>query len=349
MISLHNITKTYTSGGRRSAALSDVDLDIPRGEIFGIIGASGAGKSTLVRLINLLERPETGDLTVNNRRTAEVRGRELLRLRREIGMVFQHFNLLSSKTVAENVAFPLQLAGVRDRREIAVRVAEMLDRVGLSDHATKYPRQLSGGQKQRVGIARALACRPAILLCDEATSALDPETTRSVLALLSEINRDLGLTIVLITHEMDVVRQICHRVAVLDAGRIVETGPVADVFLRPQHPATLALVREAAREDIRISAAAPFGSAVYRLTFVGDNAQGSLLGRLSRELGIDFGILGGQIGTIRDTPFTQLTVALSGKAIAAAVVRLDAAGVGAELLSTSRSGVTRNLELAHVV
>ncbi|WP_018390429.1 methionine ABC transporter ATP-binding protein [Ancylobacter sp. FA202] len=333
IISLTNVTKTYGGSGRSVPALRGVDLAVQSGEVFGIIGASGAGKSTLVRLINLLERPETGTLTVNGRATAGVGGRELLKLRREIGMVFQHFNLLSAKTVAENVAFPLQLAGVRSRAAIAARVDALLTRVGLSAHADKYPRQLSGGQKQRVGIARALACRPAILLCDEATSALDPETTRSVLRLLSEINQELGLTIVLITHTMDVVRQICHRVAVLDAGRIVETGPVEAVFLHPRHPATLALVREAVREEKAAGNALRTAGDVFRLTFRGAATYSPILGHIAREHGVDFAILGGQIGTIRDEPFAQLTIAFSGGDVRSALARLDAAGVDVEELT----------------
>lgn len=333
MISLKNVTKTYVAQGRSTAALRGVDLDIGRGEIFGIIGASGAGKSTLVRLINLLERSDSGEVVVNTRPTAAVRGRELLALRRQIGIVFQHFNLLSAKTVAENVAFPLKLAGVRDRAAIEARVSELLDRVRLADHARKYPRQLSGGQKQRVGIARALACRPSILLCDEATSALDPETTRSVLRLLSEINRELGLTIVLITHEMDVVRQVCHRVAVLEAGRVAEIGRVEDVFLHPRHPATIALLREAARNEEQIDAAALPPGPVYRLTFLGEGAQRPILGTIAREHGVDFGIIGGQIGTIREAPFAQLTVAFTGRDVAGAIARLAAAGIEGELVS----------------
>ena len=351
MISLKNVTKTYAAGARSTTALRAVDLDIRRGEVFGIIGASGAGKSTLVRLINLLEHPDAGLVAVDGRATDGVRGRELLALRRRIGMVFQHFNLLSAKTVAQNVAFPLQLAGERSRTAIEARVAELLARVGLSEHAQKYPRQLSGGQKQRVGIARALACRPSILLCDEATSALDPETTRSVLRLLSEINRELGLTIVLITHEMDVVRQICDRVAVLDAGRVVETGPVEEVFLHPRHPATLALVREAAREED--GGVSPGHGAIHRLTFLGSATHSPILGVLAREHGVDFSIIGGRIGSIRDQPFAQLNVAFSGGDVAGALARLDAAGIDVEALYDRSAAAipaeARIRELAHVV
>lgn len=354
IISLRHVTKSYPTaspgGGRPARAVDAIDLDIRRGEIFGIIGASGAGKSTLVRLINLLERPDSGVITVNGRDSGTVAGTELLKLRREIGMVFQHFNLLSSKTVAENVAFPLRLAGVRETGVVAARVAELLGRVGLADHAAKYPRQLSGGQKQRVGIARALACRPPILLCDEATSALDPETTRSVLALLRELNRELGLTIVLITHEMDVVRQICHRVAVLDAGRVVEAGAVEEVFLHPRHPATHALVRAASGEDIAHDRLAGAGH-VVRLTFFGAATHSPILSHLAREQGVAFAILGGQIGTIRGEPFAQLDLAFSGGDQRAALARLDAAGIAVDTLAAPAGPrpLTPNRELADVV
>ena len=235
MIRFMGVGKRFA--GSTVAALDDVTLDIAGGEIFGVIGQSGAGKSTLVRLINALERPSVGRIEVDGIDVASLSAADLRALRRQIGMIFQNFGLLSSRTAAGNVSFPLELGGVpHDERQ--TKVAALLERVGLSDHAAKYPAQLSGGQKQRVGIARALATDPRILLCDEATSALDPETTRSVLALLRDLNRERGLTIVLITHEMAVVRAICDRVAVLDAGRVVETGTVEAVFAGGAHPAT---------------------------------------------------------------------------------------------------------------
>ncbi|WP_119271804.1 methionine ABC transporter ATP-binding protein [Taklimakanibacter deserti] len=341
MINLKNISKSYPVGGRDVLALDRIDLDIVKGEIFGIIGSSGAGKSTLVRLINLLEQPTAGEIRVDGRSTRGVTGAPLRAPRRDIGMVFQHFNLLNAKTVAQNIAFPLQLAGVLSRAEIEARVGELIARVGLGAHAQKYPRQLSGGQKQRVGIARALASKPQILLCDEATSALDPETTQSVLKLLAEINRELGITIVLITHEMDVVREVCDRVAVLDQGRVVEWGKVADVFLHPRHKATLRLVREAehgeAGENARDLAHAP--GPVYRLTFLGEAAHRPILGAAAREFGIDYSILAGRIGHIRLTPFAQLTVSLVGGSVFGAISRLEAAGVVAEKLSDGPVGI----------
>ncbi|WP_082006304.1 methionine ABC transporter ATP-binding protein [Sphingomonas sp. ERG5] len=235
MIELKDVRKRFAGAG--GAALDGVTLSIARGEVFGVIGPSGAGKSTLIRLINALEKPSDGQVEIEGTDVAALPPAQLRALRRRIGMIFQNFGLLTSRTVAANVAFPLKLAGM-PRGERDIKVAALLQRVGLSDHADKYPAQLSGGQKQRVGIARALATGPDILLCDEATSALDPETTRSVLALLRELNQELGLTIVLITHEMEVVRAVCDRVAVLEQGRVAETGSVAEIFAGATHPAT---------------------------------------------------------------------------------------------------------------
>jgi D-methionine transport system ATP-binding protein len=242
MIALDRVSKFYPDG---TAALDAVSLEVPRGSVFGVIGRSGAGKSTLLRLINGLERPSAGEVRVDGIALAQADARALRRLRRRVGMIFQSFGLLAHRTVAANVALPLELAGVA-RDERAARVAALLARVGLSERADAYPARLSGGQRQRVGIARALATAPDILLCDEATSALDPETTRAVLALLGELNRELGLTIVLITHEMEVVRAVCDRVAVLDRGRLVESGAVDTVFADARHAATLALLGDAA-------------------------------------------------------------------------------------------------------
>lgn len=233
MIKLHNITQTYrTPEGEVFDALKDVSIDIKAGEIFGIIGRSGAGKSTLVRCINLLNRPTSGTVEVDGRVLNDLSDAELREVRRSIGMIFQHFNLLHARTVADNVAVPLEIAGVpRAARE--ARVRELLALVDLSEKAAAFPSQLSGGQKQRVGIARALAARPEVLLCDEATSALDPETTASVLALLADINQRLNLTIVLITHQLEVVKTICDHAALLEQGEIVESGKLADLLVTP--------------------------------------------------------------------------------------------------------------------
>jgi D-methionine transport system ATP-binding protein len=240
MIELKSISKRFPDG---TAALEDVTLSIPRGSVFGIIGRSGAGKSTLLRLINGLERPSTGDVLIDGIVLSDMKAADLRALRRRIGMIFQSFGLLANRSVAGNVALPLELAGA-SKAERETRVAELLDRVGIAGKAGDYPARLSGGQRQRVGIARALATRPDILLCDEATSALDPETTRSVLALLADLNREMRLTIILITHEMSVVREICDHVAVLDHGRLVETGPVDRIFAGSREGATMALLGE---------------------------------------------------------------------------------------------------------
>ncbi|MCO2089754.1 methionine ABC transporter ATP-binding protein, partial [Pseudomonas aeruginosa] len=309
-------------------------LNIQAGQIFGLIGHSGAGKSTLLRLINRLEEPSGGRILVEGEDVTALDAEGLRRFRQRVGMIFQHFNLLSSKTVADNIAMPLRLAGGFSRAEVDARVSELLARVGLSDHARKYPAQLSGGQKQRVGIARALACRPSILLCDEATSALDPQTTASVLQLLAEINRELKLTIVLITHEMDVIRRVCDQVAVMDGGAIVEQGDVADVFLHPQHPTTRRFVFEAERvdEDERHDDFAHVPGLILRLTFRGEATYAPLLGTVARQTGVDYSILSGRIDRIKDTPYGQLTLALVGGDLEAAMSQLNAADVHVEVL-----------------
>ncbi|HCL3707886.1 TPA: methionine ABC transporter ATP-binding protein [Pseudomonas aeruginosa] len=334
MIEFHDVHKTYRVAGREIPALQPTRLNIQAGQIFGLIGHSGAGKSTLLRLINRLEEPSGGRILVEGEDVTALDAEGLRRFRQRVGMIFQHFNLLSSKTVADNIAMPLRLAGGFSRAEVDARVSELLARVGLSDHARKYPAQLSGGQKQRVGIARALACRPSILLCDEATSALDPQTTASVLQLLAEINRELKLTIVLITHEMDVIRRVCDQVAVMDGGAIVEQGDVADVFLHPQHPTTRRFVFEAERvdEDERHDDFAHVPGLILRLTFRGEATYAPLLGTAARQTGVDYSILSGRIDRIKDTPYGQLTLALVGGDLEAAMSQLNAADVHVEVL-----------------
>lgn len=334
MIEFHDVHKTYRVAGREIPALQPTRLNIQAGQIFGLIGHSGAGKSTLLRLINRLEEPSGGRILVEGEDVTALDAEGLRRFRQRVGMIFQHFNLLSSKTVADNIAMPLRLAGGFSRAEVDARVSELLARVGLSDHARKYPAQLSGGQKQRVGIARALACRPSILLCDEATSALDPQTTASVLQLLAEINRELKLTIVLITHEMDVIRRVCDQVAVMDGGAIVEQGDVADVFLHPQHPTTRRFVFEAERvdEDERHDDFAHAPGLILRLTFRGEATYAPLLGTVARQTGVDYSILSGRIDRIKDTPYGQLTLALVGGDLEAAMSQLNAADVHVEVL-----------------
>ncbi|MFN3987888.1 MAG: methionine ABC transporter ATP-binding protein [Rhodocyclaceae bacterium] len=333
MIELQRASKTYRVDGRDVPALLPTDLRIARGEVFGLIGHSGAGKSTLLRLINRLENPSGGRIVVDGEDVTALDAAGLRAFRRRVGMIFQHFNLLSSKTVADNIGLPLRFGGV-PRREVARRVDALLARVGLEAHANKYPAQLSGGQKQRVGIARALATEPKILLCDEATSALDPQTTGQVLQLLADINRELGLTIVLITHEMDVIRRVCDRVAVMDGGAIVEQGEVGDVFLHPRHATTRRFVLEAEQVDEHEQRTdfAHVGGRILRLTFRGDATYAPLLGRVARETGVDYSILAGRIDHIKDTPYGQLTIALIGGDIDAAQRRLGEADVHLEVL-----------------
>jgi len=334
VIEFQQVHKTYRVAGREIPALNPTTLTIEDGQVFGLIGHSGAGKSTMLRLINRLEEPSGGKIIVDGEEVTAFNATQLRGFRQQVGMIFQHFNLLASKTVADNVALPLTLAGQLSRAEIDKRVVELLARVGLSDHARKYPAQLSGGQKQRVGIARALSTNPKILLCDEATSALDPQTTASVLQLLAEINRELKLTIVLITHEMDVIRRVCDRVAVMDAGQIVEQGSVADVFLHPQHPTTKRFVQEddhvdegEQRDDF-----AHVPGRIVRLTFQGDATYAPLLGTVARETGVDYSILAGRIDRIKDVPYGQLTLALIGGDMQAAFARFKAADVHMEVL-----------------
>lgn len=312
MIRLENIRKTYESPGRVSHALAGVDLHIRQGEVFGIIGRSGAGKSTLIRMLNLLERPTQGQVWVHGQNITQLGEAQLRRFRHRVGMVFQHFNLLRSRTVIDNVCFPLRLAGMSRAAQIQ-RAHEVLALVGLTEHAAKYPRQLSGGQQQRVGIARALANRPELLLCDEATSALDPETTQSILRLLLDINKRLGLTIVLITHGMDVIRSVCDRVAVIDAGLIVECGEVLDVFLHPQHAVTQSLLSESGidAEGWRDMAQGISGRLI-RLSFRGEATVQPMLSRASRELNLDLSILQGAVSRIKDTPYGQLVLSVQG-------------------------------------
>lgn len=316
MIRLKEISKTF-SGAKAVHALNNVSLHIPAGKIFGIIGPSGAGKSTLLRCINLLETPDKGEVWVNNVRLDTLRPKALRQARQKMGMIFQHFNLLSSRTVAENVAFPLEIAKVpaKERRQI---VAELLELVGLSDKANVYPAQLSGGQKQRVGIARALANQPQVLLCDEATSALDPETTKSVLQLLKSINERFNLTIVLITHEMSVIQEICDLVAVLEKGTVQEWGPVVEVFTRPKTEATKRMLRGTFAANIPpelLERAYQDGSPrrLLKLSFVGDKAHQPIISQMVQSCKIDANILFGRIDQMKDLPFGMLVLELVGE------------------------------------
>jgi len=334
MIQFEQVYKDYQTAGGSIRALHPTQLSIDAGEVFGLVGHSGAGKSTLLRLINRLEEPSGGRIRVDGEEVTALDNNALRRFRQQVGMIFQHFNLLSSKTVAENVALPLYLSGMRDAATIKQRVAELLARVAISEQADKYPAQLSGGQKQRVGIARALALKPKILLCDEATSALDPQTTVQVLQLLREINRELGLTVVLITHEMDVIRRVCDRVAVMDGGKIVEQGDALQVFLHPQHATTRRFVRENEHmdEDSLQEDFADVPGRILRLTFQGQATYAPMLSQLARDTGVDYSILAGRIDRIQNSPCGQLTLALSGGDLPAAMTWLQNADLHLEVL-----------------
>ena len=318
MVRFEGISKTYPAyrGKPGVNALQDIDFTIPRGSITGVIGRSGAGKSSLVRLINGLEKPTTGRVIVDNRDISALAGRELRLAQRSIGMIFQHFNLLSSRTAADNIALPLEIAGWA-KSDIKARVAELLALVGIADKHDRYPSELSGGQKQRVGIARALATRPSVLLSDEATSALDPQTTRAILDLLANINRELGVTIVLITHEMSVVRQLAREVVVLDAGHVVESGQVADIFTHPKHPITQSFLAEVIGDSLPVSLAsrivpspAAGGQAVIRVQVRGAGAGDTLVARLARELGLDLALLAARIDEIGGQHVGSLTLGI---------------------------------------
>ncbi len=331
MIRLDGVTRRYRSAAGERVALDGVDLEIGKGQVFGVVGRSGAGKSTLIRTINLLERPDAGRVFVGDQEITALRPADLRAARRRIGMIFQHFNLLNANTIEQNVAFPLRLEG-RPEVEIRTRTAQLLERLGLAEHAKKYPAQLSGGQKQRVGIARALACGPDVLLCDEATSALDPETTDDILSLLDGLNRELGLTIVLITHQMEVVRRVCDRVAVLKDGRLVEEGATADVFLHPESPVTQAMLAEGEGGETYDASVVPVGGRVAKLTFRGGSTYEPELSRVARSMGVDYSILSGRISRIRGEPYGQLVVAFTGGDADAAMAQLTARGVTVETL-----------------
>lgn len=314
MIETRGLGKTYYTATNSFQALQNVDIRISAGEVFGIIGRSGAGKSTLLRALNLLERPSSGRVLIEGTDVTDLDGEPLRRLRQGIGIIFQHFNLLKSRTVRENVRMPLRVSGRLERRAQDRRVGELLELVGLARHADKFPGQLSGGERQRVGIARALANAPRILLCDEATSALDPETTRAILELLLEINRKLELTIVLITHSMDVIRTVADRVAILDQGRVVESGKVVQVFLNPRHEVTRALLSQSGVESDTDGMAAPDDGVVLRLTYHGAAAEQPLLSRLSRESGLDFTIRQASVGHLKAIPYGRFTIGLPASA-----------------------------------
>ncbi|EOC0210199.1 methionine ABC transporter ATP-binding protein MetN [Cronobacter dublinensis] len=301
MIKLSNITKVFQQGNRTIQALNNVSLHVPAGQIYGVIGASGAGKSTLIRCVNLLERPTKGSVLVGGQELTALSESELTKARRQIGMIFQHFNLLASRTVFGNIALPLELDNT-PRDEIKRRVTELLDLVGLSEKQDAYPANLSGGQKQRVAIARALASNPKVLLCDEATSALDPATTRSILELLKDINRRLGLTILLITHEMDVVKRICDCVAVISNGELIEQDSVSEVFSHPKTPLAQQFIQSTLHLDIpedyaqRLDAQSSEGRVpLLRLEFTGQSVDAPLLSETARRYNVNNNIISAQM------------------------------------------------------
>jgi len=319
MIELKNITKTFHQKNRQTIALSNVSLKVPPGKIFGVIGTSGAGKSTLIRCINLLEKPSSGDVIVDGKSLLQLSARQLSLERRQIGMIFQHFNLLSSRTVFGNVAFPLELAGI-PKEAIKTRVQELLLLVGLQEKANDYPSSLSGGQKQRVAIARTLANNPKVLLCDEATSALDPATTRSILNLLKDINRRLNITILLITHQMEVVKSICDEVAVISEGKLLEQGTVAEIFSNPKS----ALTKEFIAASLHIEIPAVYQERIQdsqheglhpllRLELTGKSVNEPILSEASRLFGTDFKIISAQMDHAGGVNFGVMLIELSGK------------------------------------
>ena len=319
MIELINVEKTYFSKAGDIHALKKTNLSIKEGEIFGIIGLSGAGKSTLVRCINMLERPTAGQVFVDGAELTKMSDAQLRKARQNIGMIFQHFNLLTSRTVYDNVAFPLEIQGL-SKTEIDKRVRPLLELVGLETRGDYYPSQLSGGQKQRVGIARALASNPKVLLCDEATSALDPQTTKSILELLLDINKKMHLTIVLITHQMEVVTTVCDRVAVIENGVIIEEGDMVDVFINPKTETTREFTKSVVSVELpsiikkeKLSAEYVEGSKlIARLTFVGDSAGEPIVSGLVKHHNVDVSIISGNIDQLKDMPYGMLLIEVSG-------------------------------------
>ena len=319
MIELEQISKTFADAGREVHAVNNVSLTIRNGDVFGIIGFSGAGKSTLVRCINLLERPAEGSVRIDGKELTRMPAKELRQARKKIGMIFQHFNLMPSRTIFGNVAYPLKGSGLR-KDQIAEKVRKLLDLVGIADKENAYPSQLSGGQKQRAAIARALANDPDILLCDEATSALDPQTTKSILKLLERLNRELGITLVVITHEMAVVKEICNRVAVMDHGRVVEEGEVFSVFASPKEELTRSFIKTTSNlqkiEEL-IAAKSPVvalkpGERIVRLSYVERNASEPLISTMTKKYGVILNIIFADIEIVQNAPIGGTVGILSG-------------------------------------
>lgn len=315
MIEFKNISKHYQLKGQTIRALDQINLKIPAGSIFGIIGYSGAGKSTLIRLINLLERPDQGQVMINQTDFTALDARSLRQERTNIGMIFQHFNLLQTKTVAANIEMPLKLLGIH-KAEREKRLNELLDFIDLKHKKDAFPDELSGGQKQRVGIARALANHPKILLCDEATSALDPQTTKSVLALLKKINQEQGITIVMVTHEMDVIETVCDYVAVMEQGQVIETGSTLDIFSQPKHPTTKNFIQTVLQQQLPVSILENLENqnrhSIYCLQFLGKSAQETVVQAVIKQFDISLNILFANMTEINGTVIGQMFIQLLG-------------------------------------
>ncbi|NNG81820.1 MULTISPECIES: methionine ABC transporter ATP-binding protein [Acinetobacter Taxon 24D] len=315
MIEFKNISKHYQLKGQTIRALDQINLEIPEGSIFGIIGYSGAGKSTLIRLINLLERPNEGQVIINQKDFTALDARSLRQERANIGMIFQHFNLLQTKTVAANIEMPLKLLGV-SKAEREKRLNELLEFIDLKHKKDAFPDELSGGQKQRVGIARALANHPKILLCDEATSALDPQTTKSVLALLKKINKEQNITIVMVTHEMDVIETVCDYVAVMEQGKVIETGSTLDIFSQPQHPTTKNFIQTVLQQQLPVNILKNLENqnhnSIYCLQFLGKSAQETVVQAVIKKFDISLNILFANMTEINGTVIGQMFIQLLG-------------------------------------
>lgn len=317
MIEFKNISKHYELKGQTIRALDQINLEIPAGSIFGIIGYSGAGKSTLIRLINLLERPNQGQVIINQKDFTALDARALRQERANIGMIFQHFNLLQTKTVADNIEMPLKLLGVsKDQRE--KRLNELLEFIDLKHKKDAFPDELSGGQKQRVGIARALANHPKILLCDEATSALDPQTTKSVLSLLKKINQEQGITIVMVTHEMDVIESVCDFVAVMEQGKVIETGSTLEIFSQPQHPTTKNFIQTVLQQQLPVNILNNLENqnhkSIYSLQFLGTSAQETVVQAAIKQFDVSLNILFANMTEINGSVIGQMFIQLLGDA-----------------------------------
>ena len=343
MIALQHVSKVFAGSDKTKQvhAVDDVSLTIQDGDIFGIIGFSGAGKSTLVRCINLLERPTSGSVEVDGQELTRMSAKELRQARKKIGMIFQHFNLMPSRTIFGNVAYPLRGSGL-SKEEIQKKVRSLLELVGIADKENAYPSQLSGGQKQRVAIARALANDPKILLCDEATSALDPQTTKAILRLLHHLNQTLGITIVVITHEMAVVKEICNRVAVMDHGKVVEEGTVFSVFATPKEPITrdfikttsnLQKIEELIADDSPVVALKP-GERIVRLSYVERNPSEPLISLITQKFGITLNIIFADVEIVQNAPIGGTVAIFSGDSgqIDAALAYLKEKNVGVEVI-----------------